>query len=129
MAMGSGKKAEAVVAANINVTPMIDVLLVLLIIFMITLPLSRRTWGLIVFPPFFALAAYGGWSFYSLSGGIAESTMGSDILAIGALIFGTTFSLLGLSFLAFDSSNESGAAAEANIVRPGMPTNHLTSDS
>ena len=38
MAMGSGKKAEAVVAANINVTPMIDVMLVLLIIFMIVTP-------------------------------------------------------------------------------------------
>ena len=38
MSMGSGKKADAVVAANINVTPMIDVMLVLLIIFMIVTP-------------------------------------------------------------------------------------------
>ena len=38
MAMGGGKKAEGVVAANINVTPMIDVMLVLLIIFMIVTP-------------------------------------------------------------------------------------------
>ena len=38
MAMSSGKKSEAVVAANINVTPMIDVMLVLLIIFMIVTP-------------------------------------------------------------------------------------------
>ena len=38
MAIGGGKKAEAVVAANINVTPMIDVMLVLLIIFMIVTP-------------------------------------------------------------------------------------------
>ena len=37
MAMG-GKKAESGVAANINVTPMIDVMLVLLIIFMIVTP-------------------------------------------------------------------------------------------
>ena len=37
MAMGGGKK-DAVVAANINVTPMIDVMLVLLIIFMIVTP-------------------------------------------------------------------------------------------
>jgi len=37
MAMAGGKK-EAVVAANINVTPMIDVMLVLLIIFMIVTP-------------------------------------------------------------------------------------------
>jgi len=35
--MGGGKK-DAVVAANINVTPMIDVMLVLLIIFMIVTP-------------------------------------------------------------------------------------------
>jgi biopolymer transport protein ExbD len=38
MSMGSGKKTESVVAANINVTPMIDVMLVLLIIFMIVTP-------------------------------------------------------------------------------------------
>jgi len=38
MAMGSGKKADAVFATNINVTPMIDVMLVLLIIFMIVTP-------------------------------------------------------------------------------------------
>jgi len=36
--MGGGKKAEGAVAANINVTPMIDVMLVLLIIFMIVTP-------------------------------------------------------------------------------------------
>jgi len=38
MAMGGGKKGEREVAANINVTPMIDVMLVLLIIFMIVTP-------------------------------------------------------------------------------------------
>ena len=38
MAMGGGKKAEGAVAATINVTPMIDVMLVLLIIFMIVTP-------------------------------------------------------------------------------------------
>ena len=37
MAMAGGKKGETV-AANINVTPMIDVMLVLLIIFMIVTP-------------------------------------------------------------------------------------------
>jgi len=37
MAMAGGKR-DAVVAANINVTPMIDVMLVLLIIFMIVTP-------------------------------------------------------------------------------------------
>jgi biopolymer transport protein TolR len=40
MAMGGGGGSG--LSADINVTPMIDVLLVLLIIFMITLPLSRR---------------------------------------------------------------------------------------
>ncbi len=39
MAGGGGRGG---LTADINVTPMIDVLLVLLIIFMITLPLSRR---------------------------------------------------------------------------------------
>jgi len=38
MSIGGGKKTESVVAANINVTPMIDVMLVLLIIFMIVTP-------------------------------------------------------------------------------------------
>jgi len=38
MAIGGATKAEGAVAANINVTPMIDVMLVLLIIFMIVTP-------------------------------------------------------------------------------------------
>src|SRR5206468_12275379 len=38
MAIGGGKRTEGAVAANINVTPMIDVMLVLLIIFMIVTP-------------------------------------------------------------------------------------------
>ena len=45
MAMGGAKKAEGAVAANINVTPMIDVMLVLLIIFMIVTPAIRRVPG------------------------------------------------------------------------------------
>ena len=42
MAMGSVGGSEGGLNADINITPMIDVLLVLLIIFMITQPMSRR---------------------------------------------------------------------------------------
>src|SRR6266480_2822217 len=48
MAMGGGGGGG--LSADINVTPMIDVLLVLLIIFMITLPLSRRDFN-VQLPP------------------------------------------------------------------------------
>ena len=48
MAMSTGNRSN--VKAEPNVTPMIDVLLVLLIIFMITLPLSRRDFN-VQLPP------------------------------------------------------------------------------
>ena len=50
MAMTAGATAGQV-ASDINVTPMIDVLLVLLIIFMITQPLSRMAMDVQVPPP------------------------------------------------------------------------------
>ncbi|HEV2084090.1 MAG TPA: biopolymer transporter ExbD, partial [Gemmatimonadales bacterium] len=49
MAMTTG--ASGALQSDINVTPMIDVLLVLLIIFMITQPLSRMALDVQVPPP------------------------------------------------------------------------------
>jgi biopolymer transport protein TolR len=51
MAMSAGGSNPGEVSSEINVTPMIDVLLVLLIIFMITQPLSRMAMDVQVPPP------------------------------------------------------------------------------
>ena len=51
MAMSAGGGNPGEVSSEINVTPMIDVLLVLLIIFMITQPLNRMAMDVQVPPP------------------------------------------------------------------------------
>jgi len=51
MGMSAGGSNPGEVSSEINVTPMIDVLLVLLIIFMITQPLSRMAMDVQVPPP------------------------------------------------------------------------------
>ena len=51
MSMATATQGAHGSVSDINVTPMIDVLLVLLIIFMITLPLNRKTMAIQVPPP------------------------------------------------------------------------------
>ena len=43
MSVGSGSGEEPGVMANINTTPLVDVMLVLLIIFLITIPVINKT--------------------------------------------------------------------------------------
>jgi biopolymer transport protein ExbD len=43
MSVGGGGDGEATVMANINTTPLVDVMLVLLIIFLITIPVITKT--------------------------------------------------------------------------------------
>jgi len=43
MSVGSGSGDEPGVMANINTTPLVDVMLVLLIIFLITIPVINKT--------------------------------------------------------------------------------------
>lgn len=63
------------------------------------LPISRRTWGLILAPPAVAVAAYGGYQFIQLALGNEIATEAGDALASFAILVGSSFALLALAFL------------------------------
>ncbi|HZL89693.1 MAG TPA: hypothetical protein VFB96_15115 [Pirellulaceae bacterium] len=82
-------------------------------------PISRRVWGAIMFPPAIALAVFGGHQFWLAAQASADAAMESELIGIGGLLFGVSFTCLALSFLVLEPKAE--AIDESAVIRPSPP--------
>jgi hypothetical protein len=83
------------------------------------LPIPRWVWGAIMLPPALVLAYFGSLWFWRSAQASTGAGFESELMAVGGLLFGVSFTCLALSFLIFAPQAESDG--ETAVVRPSPP--------